>query len=347
MRIEQRDTYLIDDGSCGQRLDNYLIKILKNVPKSCIYRIIRTKKVKVNNLKSSPDYKLLIGDIVKIPYLEEVNRTANNRHIIKNNHNTDRETSNHSSKLLFSKDWPNILYEDDHYLIINKSINEACHGGSGISLGVIEKLRIKFASKYKFLELVHRLDRATSGILIIAKTRSGLVKIQELIRVGQLEKNYLVLSIGTFDKNTFMVNVPLKKLSQPNGTRMVFVDHDNGKESITKFQVLERFDIHPDICTKNNTVALLKATLKTGRTHQIRVHLQSVNKPIIGDDKYGDFTVNHQIKKYYSFDRMFLHASNIKFKHPMIDSIIDISSPIEDNYTLNQLIIKLRKGRQV
>lgn len=290
----QVNLYSVTENDHEQRLDNLLIKILKGVPKSYIYRIIRNGEVRVNKKRADVSLKVCNGDIVRIPPVS---------------------ISESSTKLVKipKKAFP-ILFEDEHYLIINKPSGIACHGGSGISFGIIEQLRSTY-SELKFLELAHRLDKETSGVLILAKKRSALVAMQELIKKGQLQKHYLALTLGVWDQLQLNIKEPLFKYLTPQGERRVRVDPIQGVASHTNFRVIQKF----------NNFTLVKAILKTGRTHQIRVHLNHLKHPIVGDDKYGDFPLNKELHSQ-GLKRMFLHAYQIKFTHPVTENLITLEA---------------------
>lgn len=294
----QVNFYTITEKDESQRLDNLLIKLLKGVPKSYVYRIIREKEVKVNNKRSEASYKVVIGDIIRIP---PVNIAVAKKHFE-----------------VPKADFP-VIYEDDYFLIINKPSGVACHGGSGINFGVIEQLRKTYASA-KFLELGHRLDRDTSGILVLAKKRQALVGFQELIRNNQITKHYLALTINRWKDDIRNVKLPLFKYLTPEGERRVCVDKVNGKFAHTVFSVIRRY----------KDFTLVKADIKTGRTHQIRVHLQSIDYPIAGDDKYGNFEINKSLSKNF-LKRMFLHACVIEFIHPVTDKKLSLKADLPLN----------------
>ncbi|WP_018150166.1 23S rRNA pseudouridine(955/2504/2580) synthase RluC [Leeia oryzae] len=277
---------VVDEEEAGQRLDNFLMKRLKGVPKSRIYRIIRGGEVRINGKRSDVSYHIAKGDEVRIPPV----RVAE----------PGQKPAEHTGATV---DF-DILYEDEALLVINKPAGLAVHGGSGISRGVIEQLRQQRPTA-KFLELVHRLDRETSGILLVAKKRSALVKLHEMIRQGETDKRYFALAIGQWQKQTVHVKAPLHKFLLPNGERRVRVEA-GAQASHTVFRLQKKWA----------DFALLEAELKTGRTHQIRVHLQHEGHPIAGDDKYGDFTLNKQLQKQ-GLKRMFLHAWQMKLKHPV------------------------------
>ncbi|MCX8514550.1 MAG: hypothetical protein RL017_392 [Pseudomonadota bacterium] len=292
--------YLVSENDENQRLDNLLTKLFKDVPKSHIYRIIRGGEVRVNKKRVEVNYKVQLNDSVRIPPLF-INQTKS-------------PATNYIPQANFT-----VLYEDEYYLIINKPNGVACHGGSGISFGVIEQLRNSLTT-LKFLELAHRLDRETSGVLILAKKRIALVQLQEIIRLGNLSKQYLALTCGQWQETSKHVKLPLYKYVTKDGERRVKVDHEHGQESYTIFKVVQKF--------VDST--LVNANLKTGRTHQIRVHLQHLGHPIVGDEKYGNFDLN---KKFYKdgCKRMFLHAYKVEFMHPILNTKLSIEAPLPNN----------------
>jgi len=301
----------IDEASAGQRLDNFLLKTLKGVPRSHIYRIVRKGEVRINKGRASVKNRLELGDQVRIPPLrlgEPKSRHSPSRHL--------------QEKLQTS-----ILFEDEQYLVINKPSGMAVHGGSGISHGVIETLRA-MRPKQKFLELAHRLDRDTSGCLLIAKKRDALKDFHDIQRLGQVDKKYLALTDGNWGKKTSMeIDVPLKKNTLKGGERIVEVDAE-GKNAITRFKVKQKF----------RSSMLVEATLVTGRTHQIRVHLKYAGTPIIGDDKYGNPEANRFFREK-GVTRLFLHAHELSFKSAISDNMIHCTAPLDDD--LQQVLKRL------
>ena len=272
----------IGSEASGQRVDNFLLRQCKGVPKSHIYRILRSGEVRVNSGRVDATYRLREGDRVRIPPLRL----------------GAKATPSKPPKI----DLP-LLYEDEGLIAADKPAGLAVHGGSGVSYGVIEQLRAA-RPEAKFLELVHRLDRDTSGLLLLAKKRSVLTAMHELIRSGQMDKRYLVLVRGKWPSGKQHVKLKLQRYVTGAGERRVSVD-DAGRESHTVFE-LER------AC---GTYSLLQAQLKTGRTHQIRVHLAHLGFPIVGDDKYGDFDLNKRLARQ-GLKRMFLHAWKLAFVDP-------------------------------
>jgi 23S rRNA pseudouridine955/2504/2580 synthase len=284
----------IDESSCDQRIDNFLCKQLKGVPKSHIYRILRSGEVRVNKKRVDQTCRLKLGDQVRIPPV----RVA------------EPEQRDYVPPVEFP-----ILYEDDALLIINKPSGTAVHGGSGVSFGVIEQLR-SARPQAKFLELVHRLDRETSGVLLLAKKRSALVAMHEIMREGNSDKRYFALVCGQWKNAKQHVKLPLHKFDTPQGEKRVMVRED-GMASHTIFTLQKSWA----------EFTLLEAQLKTGRTHQIRVHLAHLGFPIAGDDKYGDFALNKTLVKR-GLKRMFLHAHSIAFNHPLTGEPMQINAPL-------------------
>jgi 23S rRNA pseudouridine955/2504/2580 synthase len=293
----------ISEEEVGQRIDNFLLRICKGVPKSHIYRILRSGEVRVNKGRIDQTYRLELGDQVRVPPMRMAEKAIK------------------AAPTAPAADFT-VLYEDSHLLVINKPAGVAVHGGSGISYGVIEQLRAKHPDA-KFLELVHRLDRETSGILVLAKKRSALTNLHEQVREGTVDKRYLTLVHGDWKNTRQHVKLPLHKYSTAEGERRVRVQ-EGGMASHTVFNLLHKFDDY----------ALLEAELKTGRTHQIRVHLSSSGFAIAGDDKYGDFALNRTLQKADSkrttLKRMFLHAHQITFTHPETGKPITINAPLAE-----------------
>ena len=288
----------VAEHEAGQRLDNYLIKILKGVPKSHIHRIIRAGEVRLNKKRCKPDSRIQTGDLLRIPPV----RTAEKQ-----------RSSENRAQAVPAREFT-IIYEDDALLVIDKPAGIAVHGGSGVSFGVIEQIR-RARPEARYLELVHRLDKDTSGLLMIAKKRSALVKLHEAIRNDHPKKIYLALGVGKLPNDSFHVKLPLFKYTGAQGEKMVRVSED-GQSAHTIFRVLNRFsdDLLHQVGLSHLT--LVQATLKTGRTHQIRVHLQSQHCPIAGDERYGDYQANKRLQKL-GLKRMFLHAAELHLDHPL------------------------------
>ena len=289
---------VISPNNAGQRLDNFLFTALKGVPKSRIYRIIRKGEVRVNKGRIKPEYKLAEGDQVRIPPV----RVA------------QRDTPIIPSQSFQDSLEASILYEDDLLLVINKPSGLAVHGGSGISLGLIEALRATRSDK-SYLELVHRIDRDTSGCLVVAKKRSALRFLQDEMRARRILKVYYALASGRWPRGRRRIDAPLLASEQKSGEKIVRVDSE-GKSSVTVFSVVQRFD----------NATLMEATLETGRTHQIRVHAQYVGCSLAGDVKYGSDDYNDDARRL-GLGRMFLHALRIQFFSPCGKKIL-IEAPI-------------------
>ncbi len=291
----------IEEDSAGQRLDNFLLKTLKGVPRSYIYRIVRKGEVRVNKGRTNVKYRLEQGDIVRIPPVRQA----------------QRNDASSPPAYLQQRLADSILYEDKQYLVINKPSGMAVHGGSGVSHGVIETLR-SMRPEQKFMELAHRLDRDTSGCLLIAKKREALTTFQELQKQSKVDKKYLALVDGQWGKKTAIeIDAPLKKNTMKGGERIVQVDA-GGKQAVTQFRVLEKF----------KSSMLVEATLLTGRTHQIRVHLLHAATPIIGDDKYGNADANRYFRDK-GVSRLFLHAYYLSFISPVTGKLMTFEAPLD------------------
>jgi len=296
----------VDDGSAGQRLDNFLIRLLKGVPKTHVYRVIRSGEVRVNKGRAAADTRLETGDEVRVPPVRTAERA--------------------SAPPVPARDFP-LLFEDEHLIALDKPAGVAVHGGSGVSFGVIEQLR-RARPEARFLELVHRLDKETSGILLLAKKRSALTALQDQFRARQTGKTYAALVVGGWPANRKVVDVPLHKYLDAQGERRVRAvspEADEGRRSITLVKVARAFGAY----------TLLDVTIKTGRTHQIRVHLAHEGHPIVGDPKYGDFALNRRFARGEAvpglrFERMFLHARRLAFDHPASGERIELESPLPD-----------------
>ena len=285
----------VDDFSVGQRLDNYLIKQLKGVPRSRIYRIIRKGEVRVNKGRKKADYKLKAEDLIRIPPI----RTS-----------TEKEIK--PSQGLLKTLENSVLYEDKGLLIINKIHGMAVHGGSGISVGIIEALK----SQYKEpIELVHRLDRSTSGCLLLAKKRSVLKSLHEQLVSHQLEKRYTALVKDTWNKKRHTIDAPIYQNS-----RYSVID-SKGKDSLSHFHPIKNFELG------EFNASLVEVSIETGRTHQIRVHAKFAGHPVAQDDKYGD-AVFDQFMKKKGLNRLFLHAKTLTFTNPLTNEIQKVSAPL-------------------
>lgn len=293
----------VEAGYEGQRIDNFLRNRFKGVPKSVLYRIIRKGEVRVNKKRVKAEYKLNVGDLVRIPPVKYEEKPA-------------AEVS--SNLKIVANLEQQIIYEDDCLIVINKPAGMAVHGGSGLNFGLIEALR-SLRPKARQLELVHRLDRDTSGCLMIAKKRSMLRALHEQLRNKTMEKNYWALVDGKWDGKDKKVNEPLKKNTLQSGERVVRVDKVEGKPSQTLFRVLQRFA----------SSTLVQASPVTGRTHQIRVHTQCKGHPIACDAKYGNEDFN-QYMASMGLKRMFLHAYSLKFSHPGTNKPMYLEAPLDD-----------------
>ena len=282
---------------------------LKGVPKTHVYRIIRSGEVRINRGRAAADSRLALGDVVRVPPVRMSERVA--------------------EKLATpapAREFP-VLLEDEHLLAIAKPAGVAVHGGSGVSFGVIEQLR-QARPQARFLELVHRLDRDTSGILLLAKKRSALTHLQNQFRERATGKTYLALAVGAWAVSRKVIDTPLHKYLLPDGERRVKVvdkDHPDGMPSVTLVKVRQRIPAQPAAGLPE--FSLLEVTIKTGRTHQIRVHLASSGHPIAGDDKYGDFALNKTLHTQW-LRRMFLHAWRLQFSHPVTGERIELLCPL-------------------
>jgi len=298
-----------DDDRAGQRVDNFLLRELKGVPRSHIYRLVRSGEVRVNSRRVDATYRLQPGDRVRIPPVRMGSgeaRRASARPV----------------------EFP-VVHEDDALLVIDKPAGVAVHGGSGVSSGVIEQLRAA-RPQARFLELVHRLDRDTSGLLMIAKKRSMLLALHRALRAGSVDKRYLVLVKGRWTHASRDVALPLRKFLTGAGERRVAVD-PAGRESRTRFELVERVGAY----------SLLAATIETGRTHQIRVQLAQLGFPVVGDEKYGDFALNRALARQGA-RRMFLHAERLAFDHPRTGERMALVAPLP--VELHDVLERIRTG---
>ena len=316
----------VAEHEAGQRLDNYLIKILKGVPKSHIHRIIRAGEVRLNKKRCKPDSRIQTGDLLRIPPV----RTAEKQ-----------RSSENRAQAVPAREF-NIIYEDDALLVIDKPAGTAVHGGSGVSFGVIEQIR-RARPEARYLELVHRLDKDTSGLLMIAKKRSALVKLHEAIRNDHPKKIYLALGVGKLPNDSFHVKLPLFKYTGAQGEKMVRVSED-GQSAHTIFRVLNRFSDDLLHQVGLSQLTLVQATLKTGRTHQIRVHLQSQDCPIAGDERYGDYQANKRLQKL-GLKRMFLHAAELHLDHPLTGEKLILKAPLPQD--LAQFVLMLENAGKI
>jgi len=319
----------VDEESAGQRLDNFLLRQLKGVPKTHVYRIIRSGEVRVNKGRASADTRVEAGDVVRVPPVRLSERVAEKAEAM----------AGLVARGAPAREFP-VLFEDEAVLAINKPAGVAVHGGSGVSFGVIEQLRMA-RPQAKFLELVHRLDRETSGILLVAKKRSALKSLQDQFRERETGKTYLALVAGQWPANKKVLDKPLHKYLLDDGERRVRVvakDDPDGMKSVTLVKVRERSPLPVGPAAQG--YSLLEVTIKTGRTHQIRVHLASEGLPIAGDDKYGDFELNKALQKPAdgpALKRMFLHAWRLQFSHPVSGERIELLAPLPSE--LDQFVV--------
>lgn len=301
----------VDEESAGQRLDNYLIRVLKGVPKTHIYRIIRSGEVRRNKGRVAADDRLAAGDVLRVPPVRVSARPPD------------------MAPAVPARQFP-VLHEDDAFLAIDKPAGVAVHGGSGVSSGVIEQLR-QARPQARLLELVHRLDRETSGVLLIAKKRSALKALQDQFRERETGKTYLALVKGAWPQRLKVLDQPLHKYLLPDGERRVKVvsrDDPDGMRSISLVRVVRHLPPAPELALSSpQGFSLLEVTIKTGRTHQIRVHLAHAGHPIVGDDKYGDFELNRQMDRR-GLKRMFLHAWRLKFVHPVTGEAVELQAKL-------------------
>jgi len=289
----------VGEEAAGQRVDNYLVRLLKGVPKSHIYRILRSGEVRVNKGRVGPDTRLAIGDVVRVPPVRIADAAT-----------SAFERPTHVP----------VLFEDDHLVVVDKPAGLAVHGGSGIASGLIEQMRAARPDA-RFLELVHRLDRDTSGVMLIAKKRAALVELHRQLRDGEVDKRYLVLVRGRWRDDKRRVRLPLHKFATKEGERRVRVDEETGQHAETIFRKQAAW------LDRDPPLALLEAELETGRTHQIRVHLTHLGFPLAGDDKYGDFAWNRTLSKQ-GLKRMFLHAKELAFTHPASGESMRFEAPL-------------------
>ena len=284
----------VGEESEGQRIDNFLLKIAKGVPKSHIYRILRSGEVRVNKGRVPAEYRLQLGDRLRVPPIRTAERPV--------------------QATVPARDFE-IAFEDEALVVVDKPSGVAVHGGSGVSFGVIEQLR-RARPLAKFLELAHRLDRETSGLLVVAKKRVALTKLHDLFRDGGISKRYLALVKGRWHNELQHVRLPLHKYLTADGERRVRVNPE-GKAAHSIVRLVARWE----------NFSLVEVELKTGRTHQIRVHLAHLGFPIAGDDKYGDFPLNRALQKT-GLGRMFLHAAKLALPHPLSGAPVELESPL-------------------
>jgi 23S rRNA pseudouridine955/2504/2580 synthase len=287
----------------AQRIDNYLMRLLKGVPKSHVYRILRSGEVRVNSARADARYRLKAGDVLRLPPIRPAQPQAGPA-------SQGRPAPGAS---------PRILYEDDVLLALDKPSGLAVHGGSGVSVGLIEQMR-RERPNASFLELVHRLDRDTSGVLLLAKKRAALVDLHAQLRAGSVRKVYLALVKGRWRAARRMIEAPLHKYVLPGGERRVRVETGEGRFARTLVSLK----------AAGAEFSLVEAELKTGRTHQIRVHLSHIGHPIAGDPKYGDYALNKSLARR-GLKRMFLHACRLAVRHPASGAPVTFESPLPED----------------
>lgn len=302
----------VGDETAGQRVDNFLLKIAKGVPKSHVYRILRSGEVRVNKGRIGADYRLQLGDVVRVPPIRIAERPE--------------------QAAVPAREF-DLAYEDEALIVVDKPAGVAVHGGSGVSFGVIEQIR-RARPQAKFLELAHRLDRETSGLLIVAKKRSALVKLHDMFRDGDIGKRYLALVQGRWMNQLQHVKLPLYKYLTEGGERRVRVTEASDTEGKAAHSVVR-------LVARWQNFSLVEVELKTGRTHQIRVHLAHLGFPLAGDDKYGDFTLNRELQKT-GLKRMFLHSAKLVLPHPISGETLALESPLPSE--LESFVAKLNKN---
>lgn len=290
----------VDEEAAAQRIDNYLLRRLKGVPKSHVYRVLRSGQVRVNSARVRPDYRLKVGDRVRVPPV----RTA-----------PPGDGSRMASRAAAGAQALRVVFEDDALLVIDKPSGVAVHGGSGVSFGAIETLRAARPAA-KRLELAHRLDRDTSGLLIVAKKRAALLGLHRMLREGEVHKIYLALAKGRWRGGAREIRAPLHKFVGAGGERRVAV-RAHGVAAVTRVRPI----------AVSAELSLLELELLTGRTHQIRVHLAHAGHPVVGDDKYGDFAFNREMA-HHGAKRLCLHARRLEFKHPISGAALHLESPV-------------------
>lgn len=304
----------VDDESAGQRLDNFLIRELKGVPKTHIYRIIRSGEVRRNKGRVSADDRVQSGDVLRIPPIR-----------------LSQQAEEKQLNPAPARQFP-VVFEDEAFLAIDKPAGVAVHGGSGVSFGVIEQMR-QARPDAKLLELVHRLDRETSGLLLIAKRKSALKALQDQFRERETGKTYLALVKGAWPARLKVLDQPLHKYLLADGERRVRVttkEDPDGMHSVTLVKVAARVAAPTALAALlPDGLSLLEVTIKTGRTHQIRVHLSHAGYPIAGDDKYGDFELNRQLARA-GLKRMFLHAWRLRLSHPVTGNPLELHAELPD-----------------
>jgi 23S rRNA pseudouridine955/2504/2580 synthase len=305
----------VKDGEEGQRIDNFLITALKGLPRTMVYRIVRKGEVRVNKGRIKADYRIQAGDVIRVPpmRLPEAPAVA--------------APSPHLAQFLRGR----ILHHQDGLIVVDKPAGLAVHGGSNLPFGLIEAMRVLFPEK-EFLELVHRIDRDTSGLLMVAEKRSVLRELHEQLRQGRMRKTYVALLAGQLKGGQHKVTAPLFKTNLPNGERIVRVNNEEGKPSETVFRVIERFE----------HATLVEASPLTGRTHQIRVHAQFLGHPILGDEKYGNDDAG-KAAKAWGLNRLFLHARDLTLKMPDKPEPLKFTCPLAPE--LQAVVEYLRRAK--
>lgn len=315
MHFHQVSYVEAQEGDDGQRLDNFLMRTLGAVPRSLVYRILRTGEVRVNGRRAKPAYRVVAGDRIRLPPIQGAKQKG------------DADSAKAPSKSLREFVAAAVIFEDRDLIVVNKPAGVAVHGGSGVSFGVIEALRAVHP-ELKELELVHRLDRETSGCLLVAKRRAILRDLHAQLRAREMEKRYLALVAGRWPFGRKTIDLPLKTNLKQGGERVVRV-HDEGQEAVTTFTPLEQF---------GKVATLLDIALGTGRTHQIRVHAAHAGYPVAGDEKYGDREKDAKLKEY-GLSRMFLHAASLTFRKGESPFTVTAALPPE----LESVLERLRK----
>jgi 23S rRNA pseudouridine955/2504/2580 synthase len=308
----------VDDDRAGQRLDNFVVGQCKGVPKSHVYQMIRSGQLRVNGGRKQADYRVAAGDSVRIPPVRMSARAPDARTTPEGSDPVVRERARLAERLP-------VLFEDPWLLVVDKPEAVAVHGGSGVSSGVIERLRAA-RTQDRFLELVHRIDRETSGVLVVARKRAALLALQAQWRERAPAKRYLAVVAGRWPLRSKTLASPLRRLAAPGGDRRVVV-HPEGQDAITRVRGIVRFEI-PDV----GEFTLVEAVIETGRTHQIRVHLSHAGFPIAGDDKYGDYALNRALSAR-GFRRMYLHASLLEVRHPESGRVLRLEAPMPQAFT--------------
>ena len=312
-------TYVLaGEGDAGQRIDNFLIRHLKDVPRSLVYRILRSGEVRVNGGRAKPDYRLVDGDRIRVPPVRL----------------KPREPAGTPSRSLRELIANSVIHEDRDLLVINKPSGVSVHGGSGVSTGVIETLR-SLRPELKELELVHRLDRDTSGCLLVAKRRAALRNLHAQLREREMDKHYLALVGGRWPFGVKTIELPLKTNLKQGGERIVRV-HEDGQEAITHFKPVEHFA---------KLATLLDVSIGTGRTHQIRVHAAHCGHAIAGDEKYGDREMDTKLKAY-GLRRMFLHAHTLSFARPDAGGEFNVTAPLPEELEAVLQQLRTPKSRE-